>query len=133
MDTTVKTIVAVLMIGIAAVGHADTLYVICNSGVSLDAGAVRDAFVGEKSFAGDVKLVPADNSAAQASFLEKILKMDAAKYSTTWTKKSFREGLNPPPMKGTDAEALEFVKRTPGACSYVTVAPPSSVTVVVKF
>jgi len=76
--------------------------------------------------------VPVDNSSAQSVFLDKVLKMNAAKYSTTWTKKSFRDGINPPLLTGSDAEALAYVKRTPGACSYVTTPTPPDVVVVAR-
>ena len=117
---------------LAPAAQAGDLYVFCNSGVSLQAADLRDVFMGEKQFAGSAKLVPADNSASQAAFLEKVLKMDAGKYATTWTKKSFRDGINPPPTKGTDAEALEYAKRTPGGCSYSSSVPGGGVTVVAK-
>jgi len=119
-------------IALAPAAQAGDLYVFCNSSVSLQAGDLRDVFMGEKQFAGSVKLQPADNGASQAAFLEKVLKMDAGKYSTTWTKKSFRDGVNPPPVKGTDAEAVEYAKRTPGGCSYSGSAPGGGVTVVAK-
>jgi len=117
---------------LAPAARAGELYVFCNSGVSLQAGDLRDVFMGEKQFAGTVKLQPADNSASQAAFLDKVLKMDAGKYATTWTKKSFRDGVNPPPTKGTDAEAVEYAKRTPGGCSYSGSEPGGGVTVVAK-
>ena len=120
---------ALLCVGCAVASAAD-LYVICNSRVPLTAGDVRDLFLGEKQFAGAVKLVPVDNSAAQIMFLEKLLKMNVAKYSTTWTKKSFRDGINPPLVTGSDAEALAYVRRTPGACSYVATPTPADVVVV---
>jgi len=120
---------ALLCVGCATASAAD-LYVICNSLVPLSASDVRDLFLGEKQFAGAVKLVPVDNSAAQIAFLERVLKMNAAKYSTTWTKKSFRDGINPPLVAGSDAEALADVRRTPGACSYVTTPTPPDVVVV---
>ena len=116
----------------AGAASAGDLYVICNSGVSLQSVEVRDVFLGDKQFAGPVKLQPADNAAAQATFLDKILKMDAGKYSTSWTKKSFRDGLTMPAVKGTDAEAMDFVKRTPGACGYTSSAPGAGVNLVVK-
>jgi len=87
-------------------------------------------FLGEKQFAGSVMLQPADNNAAQPVFLEKILNMGADKYATAWTKKSFRDGLNPPPVKGTDAEAVDYVRRTSGACSYVSTLPGPGVVLI---
>lgn len=122
---------ALLSVGGSSASAAD-LYVICNAQVSLTAADVRDVFLGEKQFAGALKLVPIDNSAAQALFLERVLKMTAAKYSVTWIKKSFRDGINPPVVAGSDAEALATVRRTPGACSYVTTPPEEKVEVVTR-
>ncbi len=127
---TVATLLAAALCGTATAGD---LYVFCNPGTTLQAGDLRDVFMGEKQFAGSTKLQPADNGAAQAAFLEKVLKMDAGKYSTAWTKKSFRDGINPPPVKGTDSEAADFARRTPGGCSYSSTAPGSGLTVVAKF
>ena len=115
-----------LLLTLQAARAAD-IYVICNSSVTLAAVDVRDVFMGDKQFAGSVKLLPADNGAVQSTFLSKVLKMDAGKYSIAWTKKSFREGENPPPVKSSDAEVLEYVKRTPGGCSYVGTQPPVGV------
>jgi hypothetical protein len=128
----IRLLTLTLCCACCAFTRAADLYVICNNDVSLTAGDVRDVFLGEKQFSGAVKLLPADNSAAQNAFVEKVLKMDAAKYSTAWTKKSFRDGANPPPLKSSDAEALEYVKRTPGGCSYVGVPPGEGVVVVAK-
>jgi hypothetical protein len=128
----------VLLLGTALTGWvsaaaAGDIIVICNAGVALQAGEVRDVFIGEKSFAGAVKLAPADNGAAQAAFLQKVLKLDVAKYASIWTKKSFRDGANPPPVKSSDAEAIAYVKQTAGGCSYVASAPGTGLTVVGKF
>jgi len=112
---------------------ASDVYVVCNPGVSLQAGDMLEIFVGEKSFAGSARLAPADNSAAQAAFLEKVMKLDARKYATLWTKKSFRDGANPPPVRATDAEAIAYVRQTPGGCSYVLRAPAAGVIVVAKY
>jgi hypothetical protein len=112
---------------------ASDLYVVCNAGINLQAADIRDVFIGEKSFAGAARLAPADNSSAQAVFLEKVMKLDARKYATLWTKKSFRDGTNPPPVRATDAEAIAYVLQTPGGCSYVLRVPTAGVTVVAKF
>ena len=111
---------------------ASVLYVICNPSVDVAKDDLRDVFLGEKQFAGHVRLTPADNRAAQSVFLERVLKMAPAKYSTTWTKKSFRDGVNPPPVKGSNAETIEFVRHEVGACSYVTTAPGAGVRVVLN-
>lgn len=120
------------ILGVAPLANAGDVYVICASGVTITMAEARDVFLGEKPFAGSVKLVPADNSAAQADFLDKVMKMDLGKYQTAWTKKSFRDGATAPPVKSSDGEAAEFVKHTPGGCSYTGSAPPAGVTVVGK-
>ena len=125
-----KLVLVTLLCAGCAVARGSDLYVICNSRVPLTPTDVRDLFLGEKQFAGAVKLVPVDNSVAQIAFLEKVLKMNAAKYSTTWTKKAFRDGINPPMVMGSDIEAVAYVKRTPGACSYVTTPDGPDVVVI---
>jgi hypothetical protein len=93
---------------------------------------IRDVFLGEKQFAGPVKLMPVDNTAAQADFLSKAMKMDAAKYTTAWTKKSFRDGSTPPAVKGADGEVVEYLKHTPGGCGYLGSSPPPGLTLIGK-
>ena len=123
---------AALSTGSATAVPAD-LYVVCNANVSLRAEDVRDVYIGEKSFAGALRLAPADNMAAQAAFLEKVIKVSADRYTSLWTKKSFRDGANPPAVKANDAEAIAYVRQTPGACSYVQTAPPGGVSVIARF
>jgi hypothetical protein len=123
---------AALSTGSAAAVTSD-LYVVCNVNVSLRPSDIREVFIGEKSFAGAVRLTPADNLAAQAAFLGKVVKFSADKYTSLWTKKSFRDGANPPLIMVNDAEAIAYVRQTPGACSYVDIVPPGGVAVVAKF
>ncbi|HJV93503.1 MAG TPA: phosphate ABC transporter substrate-binding protein, partial [Azonexus sp.] len=92
----------------------------------------REIFVGNMQFAGALKLVPVDNGAVQGDFLSKVVKTEPERYATIWTKKSFRDGLNAPPVKSGDAEVIDFVKRTPGAIGYVG-ANPGSANVVLKY
>jgi hypothetical protein len=110
-------IAALLASAAACAAHAQT--VITNSGVTIAFADVRVIYVGEKQFAGAVRLVPVDNSGAQERFLAAFLKVDGGKYNSIWAKKSFREGVNPPPLKATDGEVVEFVRRTPGAVGYI--------------
>ncbi len=124
---------AALVLLWASAVAADDVYIVCNADVTLQLADVRDVFVGDKSFAGGVKLAPADNSAAQGAFLEKVLKLVPAKYLGIWTRKAFRDGVNPPPVKSSDAEVFAYVKQTSGGCSYVTTVPVSGVVVVAKF
>jgi ABC-type phosphate transport system substrate-binding protein len=108
------------------------IYVIANTGVKLSAEEAKEVFMGEKQLAGGVKLVPIDNAAAQAEFLEKAYSMNVARYGTVWAKKGFRDGLNPPAVKSSDLEVIAAVRSTPGAVGYVTSAPPG-VSVITKY
>ncbi|MCK9283257.1 MAG: phosphate ABC transporter substrate-binding protein [Rhodocyclaceae bacterium] len=112
--------------------HAAEVFVICNSGVQIAAPEIKEVFTGDKQFAGTLKLNPVDNGPLQAAFLSAVLKLDTLRYNMIWTKKSFREGINPPPVKSGDSDVLDFVRKTPGAIGYVSSAP-SGVTVIQKF
>ena len=126
-------LLAVALVGASGVATTADLYVVCNVNVTLQLSDVRDVFIGEKSFAGSARLTPADNLAAQAVFLQRVVKVSADRYTSLWTKKSFRDGANPPPVKASDAETIAYVRQTPGACSYVQTTPPAGVNVVGKF
>ena len=122
-----------LLAGIGTAAEADALYLACHAGVTLAIADVRDMFLGEKQFFNTVRLVPVDNMASQSVFLDKVLKMDEIKYATTWAKKSFRDGINPPALMANDAAVLEFIKRTPGGCGYVGVAPSDGIAVIATY
>lgn len=115
----------------SAGAHADG-YVIAHSSVNVGPADIREIFLGNMQFAGSAKLVPVDNGAVQGDFLSKVIKMDSDRYAAVWTKKSFRDGLNPPPVKSGDSEVLDFVKRTPGAIGYVG-TNPGSANVILKY
>ena len=93
--------------------------VIASGDMTLTPDEIREVFLGEKHRAGGIVLVPVDNAAAQEEFLSKVLQTDAQKYYSRWTKKSFREGIVAPALKGSDAEVIAFVRSTQGAVGYV--------------
>jgi hypothetical protein len=126
-------LLSLLLAGTSCAAVADDLYLVCHAGVALATADVRDVFLGEKQFYNATRLVPVDNLAAQPAFLEKVLKMDAVKYATTWAKKSFRDGVNPPAAMANDAAVLEFVRRTPGGCGYLAADPLAGVTVIGRY
>ena len=115
--------VVLLALLLPQLANAADVVVISHPGTTLSAGDVKDVFLGEKQFAGSIKLIPVDNVSLQSNFLSKIMNMTGDKYTSLWTKKSFRDGLTPPAMKSSDAEVIEYVKRTPGAVGYVSSAP----------
>lgn len=108
------------------------VFVISNSGTQISPGEIKDVFTGEKQVAGSTKLVPVDNAPVQAAFLSTVIKVEADRYKSIWTKKSFREGLVAPAVKSGDGEVLDFVRNTPGAVGYVG-STPSGVNVIQKF
>ena len=125
MNSTILRIfsAATLAMGLAQSAIAGEIVVISHPETVLTAGEARDAFLGEKQFAGSTKLIVIDNASSQNAFLSKFMEMDATKYNNIWTKKSFRDGLTPPAVKSGDAEVTEFVKHTPGAVGYVSGSP----------
>jgi hypothetical protein len=123
---------SLILVGHSGLAQTPSLYVVGGPGVTLTATEVKEVYLGDKVFSGSVKLVPVDNAAAREAFLSKVMGMSASKYESVWTKKAFRDALNPPNVLSTDAQVLEFVRRTPGAVGYVS-TPPSGVTIIQKF
>lgn len=134
MKTKSLTLAAIGLLAWALAGAAAAadLYVIGNSGLALSEEDIRDAWLGDKQMAGGTRLVPLDNAGQQKEFMERVLKVDAAKYNGIWVKKGFRDGLNPPPVKTSDAEVIAAVKANPGAIGYVAV-PPKDLKVLAKY
>jgi len=130
--TLLRSLADAALIGAALPAWSGDVYVIANLPLELTPEEVKEVFLGEVQFAGALKLQPVDNAGAQPDFVAKVLKMSSTKYSASWTKKAFRDGLNAPPLKATDAEVLGFVKANPGAIGYVS-SPPAGVHVVGKF
>jgi hypothetical protein len=104
--------------------HAGDLYVVTSSSVTLGPDEIRDVFLGEKQFAGSVKLSPVENGSLQADFESRVLKVDAARYASIWSKKGFRDGLTPPPMRASDADVINAIKANPGTVGYVAKPTP---------
>ena len=122
-----------LLLGAVTPALANDIYVIAHPSVKLTADAIREVYIGEKQFAGDIKIIPADNAASQANFLAKVLKLDETRYANLWVKKAFRDALNPPALRSSDREVADFVRKTPGAISYVSSPPEAGVTLIQKF
>lgn len=125
-------VLAALANGFAAPAAVADVYVIANNALALAPDEIRDAWLGDKQIAGGVKLVPLDNAAQQKEFLDKALHLDPARYNALWIKKGFRDGLNAPAVKSSDAEVIAAVKATPGAIGYVS-APPRDLKVLARY
>ena len=126
----IQKLAAIAML--SGLGGAQAQTVVTNPGVTLAVSDIRDVYVGEKQFAGSIKLVPVDNGSVRDQFLAAIVKVDAGKYNSIWAKKGFREGLTPPASKATDSEVVDFVRKTPGAVGYVGDASKATGVNVVK-
>lgn len=122
--TTLTLLTGCLLLGLAPLAQAGDVYVVAHPSVTLTADEVRDVFVGDKQSGPGGKLVPMDNSAVQADFLAKVLKVDANKYASIWAKKGFRDGINPPATRNGDLEVIGALKSTPGAVGYVSKPVP---------
>jgi hypothetical protein len=103
----------------ASAANAVDLYVISNTGTVVSSSDIREIFLGDKQLASGIRLIPVDNASAQETFLSRYMQIGPDKYSNAWIKKSFREGVNAPPVKATDAEVLEYVRHTQGAVGYI--------------
>ena len=109
------------------------VYVIINSTLTVAADDIKLIYTGDKELVGATKIKPLDNHAAASEFLSKVLQLNAGRYKSLWTMKSYRDGLTPPAVKATDDEVIAYVQSTPGAIGYVMSAPPAGVVVLKKF
>jgi len=132
-DPPAIALAVLLSLGCGSASGAD-IYVIAGPDVKLSVEDVRELYLGDKEFSGEVRLVPVDNQAALSEFVVKALGMNPQRYNILWVKKAFRDALNPPAVKAGDFEVLEFVKRTRGAVGYVSSVPrDKEISVIGKF
>ena len=117
------------MAGMAGLAAASDIIVIAHSGTEVSEAEVKDIFLGEKRRASGLRLQPVDNGSLQSAFSERVLRMQNDRYAIYWTKKTFRDGVNSPPLKGSDSEVISWVKATPGGIGYVSAAPADVKTV----
>ena len=120
------------LVGVFQPAFAADVYLVVNPSLKISASEALSAYLGEKEFLKAVRLMPVDNAIAQADFLERAMDLNGKKYQTYWTKKTFRDGVQPPPVLHTDTEVLAFVQKTPGAIGYVR-SPSDGVTVLKKY
>jgi ABC-type phosphate transport system substrate-binding protein len=120
----IPSLAAVALLGLGLGTARADVVVVAHAGVNLTGDEVREVFLGDKQFAGSVKLVPIENASLQSEFQSKVLKVDANRYASIWSKKGFREGLTPPPVRASDQDVLAAVKSNPGTVGYVSKATP---------
>jgi len=126
-----RIFLAALVFPGCAAAYGGEIYVVTRPDVKVSLDDIREIYLGDKEFSGGVRLVPVDNRAAQAEFVAKALSMNVQRYSTLWVKKAFRDALNPPTVRATDSEVLEFVRGTRGAVGYVSSVPKGKDVIVV--
>lgn len=120
----IRIFAAAGLIAALAPAWAADLFVVAHAGVNLTADEVREVFLGDKQFAGSVKLAPVENGSLQGEFQSRVLKVDANRYASIWSKKGFRDGLTPPPVRASDQDVINAVKSTPGTVGYVSKVTP---------
>ena len=128
-----RHLLTALLLGMGTYAMAGDVYVIAHPSVKLTPEFIRDIYIGEKQFSGDLRLVPVDNASAQEDFLGKVLKLDPSRYANLWVKKSFRDALNPPSLRSSDKDVLDFVRKTPGAIAYVSNPPSAGAILIQKY
>ncbi len=131
MKTIISALFAFVTVSLAFNGH--TAEVIANSATKITPNDLRDIYVGEMTAVAGVRLMPLDNSAAQAKFTQVVLKLETRKYQAIWIKKAFRDGLTEPAMKSSDAEVIDIIKKTPGAVGYIEGTAPAGVVSILKY
>ncbi len=133
-----RTLAAIQIIGlhlaasVAADAPSDAIYVIAHPGLKVTEKDVRAIYLGEKELADGITLIPLDNASEQRVFLAVALKFELTKYNAFWTKKSFRDALNPPAMRASDLDVIQTVIRNAGAIGYVR-HPAAGVTIVARY
>ena len=138
MMTAHKTIIRIAAVATAAwstlarPADAADVFVIAHADLAVSAEDIRDIYLGDRQITGGVRIAPLDNASLQHEFLDRVVRLDAGRYGTVWTKKGFREGLNAPPVKASDLEVASAVRARPGTIGYVS-AVPAGVRVIGKY
>jgi hypothetical protein len=89
---------------------------------TLSSTDIRDAYLGETAFWGQVKIHPATLRVPPellAGFLAATLATTPSEYERAWMMRVFRDGGMPPRGFDTPADLLRYVARTPGAVGFV--------------
>ena len=113
-----------LLLLLSTSAYGEHFIVIVNGGGPLageDMDTVRDVFLGEKRFAGKVRLLPVNypEGELKESFLKEVVGMTPKEYKHHWIKKVFQEGSTMPATKGSGVEIIEYVAREKGAVAYI--------------
>lgn len=100
---------------ILVIGHPDI------SATSIDSAELADIFLKRQSRYADGKVVPVNRlakSTIRTQFESAILQLSEREIKKYWLKLRFK-GVRPPVIQNSDNAAILFVKRVPGAISYI--------------
>jgi hypothetical protein len=116
-----------------AASAAEAGVVIGHPALHLTVDEVRQLYNGELAIKDGMPLLPVDNAVEQSNFLAHVLGTDTAQYQNRWVLKSFRKAITPPPVNGSDAEVIAYVKHTPGGVGYLRGAAPADVSTIAAY
>ena len=114
-------LIAGVVLGLGRMAYTEEFAVIVNATNAIEAGSIRDVFLGEKKFQGDIKLIPMHSSdeKVKGAFLATFVKMSAKDYKAYMVKKVFQDGIMAPVAKSSPKEIVDFVAEEEGAVGYV--------------
>lgn len=113
---------AVWLYGLAAAHNGRVMVVVNSEGPLTTAtkSEIRDVFLGKLRFMGDVPIRPIQLAGpARAVLLRWLMGMSEREFHLHWARKAYEDGVVPPPVLSTSAEALERVTQEKGAVAFV--------------
>lgn len=121
------------------IAEAEIAVIVNASGrlTALTANQVRDVFLGKVRIVGDTLVIPVRLAGAtEQTFTVAALGMTASAFELYWARKSFEDGVLPPPTRKTPEELLEYIRHEPRAIGFVgkaSVRNVEGIRVVVEF
>ena len=113
----IKLTISAIIVGLLLLHgevKAEELVIISNQVYPVDKvfiGTVKDIYLGEKTMEGSIRIRPMDQNdpLIREAFMERVLGITIENYQSHWFKKVFREGGNPPVVKESSKEVIEFI------------------------
>jgi hypothetical protein len=117
----------ILLLLLSTQAYAQDFIVVVNAKGPLaeaDMGVVRDIYLGDKKFAGDIILKPVNftEGVFKDAFLRTVVGMSSKEYKRHWIKKVFQEGLSFPVSMGSPIDIIDIVLRERGVVAYLPAA-----------
>ncbi|MBI5259463.1 MAG: hypothetical protein HY855_23380 [Burkholderiales bacterium] len=111
-----------LCLGTPPARAEDTLVVIANSALKLDAEALKRVYTGRLVELDNLALRPvnlAPGHALRRRFLAAVMQQSEEDYLAYWTVRRYIGKGVPPRDLASPADVVDFVQRTPGAIGYI--------------